>query len=233
MRIVGYVLSVIGVLIFAAAVIAGLYLSIERFLSSSEPENFVPMNAAVAMLAGAFGIALRIIGKQLSGFGGVVFPRIRAYLTSGPVVVIEIIAAVALWGMSAWFGFYLFDRIMTKPYSQLGFDFLLGIPFGILIPLAAGFSLYAASRIPAVPADANAPPPPEAVRLLGNALTVFGIFWLLFAGSCTWTGGFNPSGPNFDDPELVQNAIISFIFGAIAVATGVGLRRIAHMPVPS
>lgn len=215
-------------LIAAAAIIAGTYDIIEWLVSPTErPPSYMLVPLSGGILGAAFGIALRIIGKQLSGFGGVLFPRIRAFVASGPVIVAEMIGAAALWGMSAWFTFYLLDRIMHGPASDLGLDLILGIPFGVLIPLAAGFALYAASRIPNAPADANAPPPPEAVRMLGNAFTVFGIFWLLFAGSCTWTGGFNPSSTSLNDPEFIRNAVISFLFGSIAVAVGVSLRRLS------
>jgi hypothetical protein len=164
----------------------------------------------------------------LSGLPAFVFPRVRAFVTSGPTVVAAMIGAVALWCMSAWFTMYIAKLLVTKPYRELTFNLFLGIPFGILIPLAAGFALYAISRIPPAPAPPEAPPPPDPVRMLGNTFAVFGVLWFLFAGSSSWTSGFNASGATTGHPELLHNAGLSLVLGALFVVVGLWLRRIAH-----
>jgi hypothetical protein len=230
-RIFGILLSIAGWLVIAAACISG-GLAAADYLGSqswSQIRDFLVLIVAAWILFGAFGVALVLIGRRLrNGDALSIPPSLRAFLASPPIIALELVAAVVMWAVAAWFTAYIVESVVEGPASDLGFNLLLGIPLGVLIPAAAGFALYAATRVGRAPGPEGTTH--EASRLLGNALAAFGVFWVVFAGVCTATGGFsgNPSELSLMDPAVFQEAALSFAFGSIFAIVGLWLRAVSR-----
>lgn len=131
-----------------------------------------------------------------------------------------IMVAVLLWLYGAWGAAYLIDRGLQgfPSASAVAFDLVLGMPLGVLLPLAAGWTIYAA-RVRVTNVDR------QAQRLLGRVLGTFGLLWVMFAGACTVSGGFSGRPQLMMDDVTLLSAALILAYGAAFLIVGWRLRR--------
>lgn len=210
-------LSTIAVAGVVLATAGALYFAFDRLrYAETEALFFVlPIIVSTVTLVIGLGIALYFVLRSYSGRDAL-SPRIRLALSNRAFVGVAVAIAILLWCYASWSAAFIIERGLQgfPSPSAFRFDLVLGVPLGVLLPLAAGWIFYAAMHLspPAGDSDAH-----DAMRLLGNVLTTFGILWIAFASACTLTAGFS-GRPVFSG--IFTRELLFLLYGALVVAYG-------------
>ncbi len=214
-------LSIVGAAIVLLASGAGLFSS--YWLLSTETQRtllVIPIIVSAATTAGGLGMGLHFISRRFRG-GTEIPPHLRAALSSNVVAGVEFSIAILLWSYATWWVGHLIDHAVQGYHSvnAVDFDLVLGVPLGILLPLAAGWTLYAAAHVQPRTVEGERH---EVSQLLGNVLATFGALWIAFVGTCAATGAF--SGASLRGRGSLMIATMSFAYGGAFLFVGWFLR---------
>jgi hypothetical protein len=174
-------------------------------------------------LAVGLGIALHLIARADRGRAGIP-PRTYAVLSNDTLAGVAVAMAILLWSYATWWTGHLIESGLEgfQSTSAISFDLMLGVPLGVLLPLAAGWAFYCAMHVAPPAGDSNAQQ--ASSRLLGNVLSTFGMLWIAFAGACTLSGGFSGRPQLMLKSAALLSAALIIAYGAVFLVAGWRLR---------
>jgi hypothetical protein len=175
----------------------------------------VPSFVSLGIILVALGAAILLLGLRRAEWAPTFPAWMRGTIASGIAAGIALILALSLWALAS---IVVVANLLnaTEKVSLYDFYTAAGLWIAVVVPIGAGWFLYAAAvALRSVQAS-------EATRYFGTVLLSFGLCWIGLAGLCTATFTAHHHHVSFEYEDLLP--ALSIAFGAGFALLGWSLR---------